>query len=146
MFLCSWESNREQVLKQTWWKQRCGSPSPARKENAHERCDWSLLHQTSWRCPPDLQTPQCTSQSPHQTAAPSCRLYTVYSEGLNILNSWAFMLLRLSVCALTGAKPWSCVWGRQDGSSCTPPPPSLAITAGFATYCVTLATCHGCGW
>lgn len=62
--------------------------------------------------------------------------------------SWHLQTLHLCVCAvlLTEAGPWSCVWGRQAGSSCTPPLPSPAITSGFAACCVTLATCLGCGW
>lgn len=47
-------------------------PSPARREIARGRCDWSGRPQRAPVCPPGLQSPQSSSQSPPQTAGPSC--------------------------------------------------------------------------
>jgi hypothetical protein len=48
--------------------------------------------------------------------------------------------------ALTAAGLWFCEWGRQAGSSYTPPPPSPGIAAGSATCCAGPAATPGCGW
>ena len=51
---------------------RVALPSPARREIARGRCDWSGRPQRAPVCPPGLQSPQSSSQSPPQTAGPSC--------------------------------------------------------------------------
>lgn len=50
------------------------SPWPTQRGNAHERCGWFLLHQTTPLCPPGPLNPQFSSQSPQRTAAPSCNM------------------------------------------------------------------------
>lgn len=43
--------------------------------------------------------------------------------------------------ALTATRPWSCVLGHQDESSCIPPPPSPAKGADSVAYYADQAGC-----
>lgn len=135
-------SNVQQATESASQQREEAVPSPAQRGNAHGRCGWSELLLTVHRCQFGLQSLQCVSQSPQQTAGPSWKKTKSMKQNSRPSSPFQGGTLR----PLTEAELWSCEQGHQDESSCTPPPPSQWRGAGSGACSAALAACHGCGW